>query len=83
MQYIIIGAVLGLCFFAVPILAYERGVRMGMRMTKGIEPAQIRSPTAVIEQRKEAKEVKVQEDALTKGITNLFSYTGKIQAGGE
>lgn len=77
MEYIIVGAVLGLCFFTVPIFAYERGVRTGMRMSKGIEPAPVRSPIQVIEQHKETKETKIQDDKIAEGMANIFSYDGK------
>lgn len=77
MEYAIMGIAFGLCLFLLPILAYERGVRMGMRMSKGIEPAPVRSPTEIIEQRKEAKEAKIQDDKIAEGMANIFSYDGK------
>ena len=74
-----VGAVLGLLF----LLVYERGVRVGMDLNKGVEPAPIRSPVAVMKQRKEAKETKIQDDKIVEGMSNIFSYEGKAQPGGE
>jgi len=83
MEYTILGAALGLCFSVLAVVAYERGIRTGMRMVKGIEPAPIQTPLAAIAQRTEAKKDKAADDLTAQGIENLFSYTGKPQAGGE
>jgi len=68
------------------ICVYERGIRIGMRHEKGIEPEQIKGPVKIIQEYKQAKvdavaakEAKVEEDKLIQGITNLFAYTGKPQ----
>jgi hypothetical protein len=42
---IIIGAVIAVVVAVIVILAYAKGVRTGMRMAKGEEPAKIPLPT--------------------------------------
>ena len=61
------------------ICIYERGIRTGMRHERGVEPEQIKGPVKAIQEYKQAKVAKVEEDKLIQGITNLFAYTGKPQ----
>lgn len=63
--------------------AYRKGLKDGLAIQNGaktIEP--IRSPVQIMEQRREAKETKAQEDLLAQGLRNIFSYTGDAQAKG-
>lgn len=84
MQYMILGAALGLLFSIFGVWAYERGLRAGMRQTRGIEPEPIKGPVTVIAERKQAKVAKAETDRLAEGMRNIFSYNGDPQPkGGE
>jgi len=82
MIYILAGLYL---LFSCPIIAvlaiwiYERGIRTQMRLEQRIEPAPIRSPVAILEQRREAKEIKQANDRIAEGMANIFGYTGDPQ----
>jgi len=83
MPYIVAGIVL---LFLCPSLwfAYRQGLKDGLAIREGaktIEP--IPTPVEYIEKRREAKEVKRQEDLFATGLNNLMAYTGKPQEGGE
>jgi len=90
MTWILAGVyLLFLCFWAIGwfftgVWLYRRGLKDGLALNKGaptIEP--IPSPVQIIEQRREVKATKQQEDLIATGIANLFSYQGKPQQGGE
>lgn len=67
------------CLF---LLAYERGITIGMRAVKGIEPPEIKNPVQVITEAKEAKQQKVVDDLFTQGVNNIFNYDGNPQKEG-
>ncbi len=77
-----IALIATLCFSACLLYTYRRGVSDGIRLSDGkpIEP--VRSPVAVVQEYKESKEVKKQQDLINEGISNIFSYDGKPQKGG-
>lgn len=83
MPYIIAGLCL---LFLCPSLffVYRCGLRDGLSINNGaktIDP--IRTPIEYIEQRREVKETKKQEDLLAQGLTNLFGFDGTPQKGSE
>jgi hypothetical protein len=79
---IIISLIATLCFSACLLCAYRRGISDGIRLSDGkaIEP--IRSPVAVVQEYKENKEVKKQQDLINEGISNIFSYDPQKKGGG-
>lgn len=74
MADLLTGAIFGMCFFIVPIWAYERGLKAGMRVSKGIEPEPLKSPVQVISDHKQAKVEKKVTDAFIEGFNNIFGF---------
>lgn len=79
----IIGAVLGLCFFIVPVLAYREGIRVGMQLSKGIEPPKVQSPIEVVKEVvKEVHDIKLEQEQAkadkkyNDDIAKLMAYYG-------
>lgn len=85
MNYIptILGALIGVCFFFVPIWCYRRGLKDGLALTQGkpIEPIQnpIQAVTEYRERKVEQKEAKAVNDSISEGMANIMSYTGDPQ----
>lgn len=84
MEYMIAGTAFGLCLFILPLWAYRKGLKDGLSLGQGkttIEP--IKTPVAVVQKavddRKQEKQSKEQEDAMTKGLMNLMAYDGSPQ----
>ncbi len=77
------SAIFGLCFFIIPLWAYRKGLKDGLNVTQGraIEP--IKTPLKLIEQHKEAKVTKAENDRIAQGLANLFAYDGTPQKGSE
>lgn len=74
-----IGMAIGLCFYLSNIKAYTRGLQHGKDLDKGNVPSINLNPVqAVREYKKEVKEEQ-QADIISKGIENLFNYTGDPQ----
>jgi hypothetical protein len=84
MPFTYCDAILGLCFFMVPLWAYRKGLKDGLAINRGagnIEP--IRSPIQIMKQQKEVKAAKIQQDKMLEGLQNLLSYDGSKQEGSE
>lgn len=85
MNYIptILGALIGVCLFFVPIWCYRRGLKDGLALTQGkpIEPIQnpVQAVVSHVERKQEQKEAKTVEDKLSIGLANLMSYDGTEQ----
>ena len=85
MNYIptILGALIGVCFFIVPLWAYRRGLKDGLALSQGkpIEPIQnpLQAVVSHVERKQEQKEAKIAEDKLAEGLSNLMSYDGTPQ----
>jgi hypothetical protein len=77
MEYIV-----AIIFSILLLWSYRRGIADGIRLSDGkaIEP--IRSPVAVVQEYKENKEVKKQQDLINEGISNIFSYDPQKKGGG-
>lgn len=82
---VIVGALLGVCFFIVPVLAYREGIRIGMMINKGEELPKVNTPIESV--KKTIQEVKVikkeheQEKADKKyneQLAKLMSYNGEV-----
>ncbi|SDG47754.1 hypothetical protein [Desulfosporosinus hippei] len=76
-------AILGLCFFIVPVLAFREGIRVGMQANKGIEPPKAQTPIEAVKTVvKEVKEIKQSheidkaEKKLNDDISKMFNYSG-------
>lgn len=78
MIYTIIGAVLGLCFFIIPVWAYRKGLKDGLSVNSGKDIEPIRTPVAVIKDYKQAIENEKQTDILMEGFSNLMAYDGEV-----
>lgn len=79
MPGMIIGAIMGLCFFTVPFWCYRRGLKDGLALNdnRPIEP--IKTPLAAIHEAKEAKEIKIENDKIQQGIQNILNFDGTPQ----
>lgn len=80
---LILGAVIGLCFFIVPMWAYRRGIKDGLAIQQGKAPEPIKTPSQVIQSHKEAKQVKATQDQFMQGLNNILSYDGTPQKAGD
>jgi len=69
---LIIGAILGLCFFMLSFWAYRRGIKDGIALSKGKTIQPIQTPIQAVKKHTEAKEAdkKQQEE----GIQNIMNY---------
>lgn len=72
-----IYAILGLCFFIVPIWAYNKGFERGLaiKQDKPI-PSLIKSPIKAIKEHKEEKELTEKEKEKQQEFEEWFSYGG-------
>jgi hypothetical protein len=77
MEYII-GAILGLCFFIVPIWAYRKGLNDGLKIN-GNKPLEPIKPIKSIKQQFDKHEPSPIEKLMSEGISNIMSYTGEPQ----
>ena len=69
---LITGAIIGLCFFIVPMWAYRRGIKDGIALIKGKAIQPIQTPIQAVKKHTEAKadDKKQQEE----GIQNIMNY---------
>lgn len=76
---LIIGALIGGCFFIVPLWAYRRGLKDGLAISNNrtIEP--IKTPMQVIREEVQRTEDKKDTDQFIQGLNNLLSYDGVPQ----
>lgn len=76
---LIIGALIGGCFFIVPLWAYRRGLKDGLAISNNrtIEP--IKTPAQVIREEVQRTEDKKDTDQFIQGLNNLLSYDGVPQ----
>lgn len=85
MNYIptILGALIGVCLFFIPVWFYRRGLKDGLALNQGkpIEPIQnpVQAVIKHVETRKESAEVKKANDEIAEGLANIMSYTGEPQ----
>jgi hypothetical protein len=85
MNYIpvILGALIGVCLFFVPIWCYRRGLKDGLALNQGksIEPIQnpIQAIQRHVEERKESAEAKKENDLISEGLANIMNYDGTPQ----
>lgn len=79
MEYLITGALIGVCLFIIPMWSYRRGLRDGLAIHQGkpIEP--IKSPIQSISEHRENKKEKKEADKISEGLANLLSYDGTAQ----
>lgn len=63
-------------FFVVPILAYREGIRVGMQLSKGIEPPAIRGPLQIVREGMQEREQSKSEKKLSSDIETMFNYNG-------
>lgn len=79
MEYLIIGTVLGLCLFIIPMWSYRRGLKDGLAINQGKTPEPIKTPVAAVKNHYTAKKSKEEEDKVTQGLQNILSYDGSPQ----
>ena len=73
-----------LLFVFMCLFCFKTGYSAGLAVSQGKEIAPlITNPVEYIERRAEAKKVQKENDAITQGISNLFSYDGNPQKGSE
>lgn len=80
--FIIVSALQCAFFSCLLLLAFERGIATGMRVSKGIEPAPIKNPIQAITEAKAEKIQKQIDDEMSQAINNIFNYDGNPQKGG-
>jgi hypothetical protein len=70
----ILGALIGVCFFIVPLWAYRRGLKDGLaiKQDKPIEP--IKTPVQSIKKYLDTKKSKEGEKEAMQGIHNIMNY---------
>jgi hypothetical protein len=75
----ILIAVICMAAFLTSFWAYRRGLKDGIALNnnKPIEP--IKSPVAVIQERREAKEIKEENDKIAQGLSNILNFDGTPQ----
>jgi hypothetical protein len=73
MEYI--SAILGLCFFIVPFLAYRKGLKDGLNITQG-KPIEPIKPIQMIKEQFTKHEP---NEIVSQGISNIMSYDGTPQ----
>lgn len=71
---LIIGALIGVCFFIVPIWSYRRGLKDGLALNKDkpIEP--IKSPIQAVQQHIETKKADKKQQEELEGISAIMGY---------
>ena len=85
MNYIptILGALIGVCLFIIPLWAYRRGIKDGLALSQGKAPEPIKTPvqtyTEHVERKVEQKEAKAVNDSLSEGFANIMNYDGNPQ----
>lgn len=79
MTELIIGIVTAVLFSCLFLWSYRRGLKDGLALNdnKPIEP--IKTPVAVIQERKHAKEINEAENIQAQFMSNLFGYSGEKQ----
>lgn len=83
MEYLITGALIGVCLFFIPFWAYRRGLQDGLKLNQGkpIEPIQnpVKSFVEYREKVADKKETKEANSTLISGFNNIMSYDGTPQ----
>ena len=83
MEYTILGALVGVCFFFIPLWAYRRGLKDGLALAQGKAPEPIKSPVQVyaehVERKAEVQTAKAQTSSFEEGFANIMGYTGDAQ----
>lgn len=81
--YITASVIIALAFLmSIFIISmYKSGVKDGMRLAKGKEPEQFKTPVQVVREHKEKQQIQAENDRITEGLANIFSYTGDPQGG--
>ncbi|MHC1722745.1 MAG: hypothetical protein AB9836_06020 [Aminipila sp.] len=74
----IAGALMGVCFFIIPILAYREGIRIGMQVAKGNEPVKVKTPVKVVKEMKEDIEQSKAAKKFNSDLERMMSYTGDV-----
>ena len=72
----IVGALMGVCFFIVPILAYREGIRIGMQAVKGIEPQKVKSPVTIVKEINQDHELAKADKKFNEDLEKLMTYKG-------
>jgi len=78
MEYAL-SAVLGLCFFMLPMWAYRKGLKDGLAVGQGKTPEPIKTPVRMYQEHQEAKQTKEEQDLFREGLANLLAYEGNPQ----
>jgi len=79
MEYTIMGIAFGLCLFLCPLMAYRRGLQDGLAVGQGKTPVPIKGPIKAMQEHREAKQTKQEQDKFRDGLANLLAYDGTPQ----
>ena len=71
---LIIGAILGLCFFILPMWAYRRGIKDGIALSKGKTIQPIQTPIQAVKKHTEAKKADKKQQEESQGLQNIMNY---------
>lgn len=75
---ILIGLILGLSLFILPLWAYRKGLKDGLSIAKGNNTiAPIKTPVQVVQEHKQAKVEMVAQDKFDEGLNNIFNYNAQ------
>lgn len=78
-----LSAVLGLCFFMLPMWAYRKGLKDGLAVGQGKAMEPIKTPVKIIQEHREAKQAKEEQDLFRDGLANILAYEGIAQKVGD
>jgi len=76
---ILIGLGIGLVLFLCTIKAYTLGIKHGKQLISNSVPDVNLNPVKSFKQYVQDKETKKEDDLITEGLNNIFSYTGDPQ----
>jgi len=79
MEYAITSAVAVLCFSIAILWTYRKGLQDGLAVGQGKTPAPIKGPIKTMQEHREQKQTKQEQDKFRDGLANLLAYDGSPQ----
>jgi hypothetical protein len=75
MQYIILGTVIGLCFFISTVKAYSLGLSHGKQLSNGTVPQVNLNPVKAVTKAVETHQQKKESDKLSDELSAVLGYS--------
>lgn len=76
LPWFLLGVVTAMCWY----FGYRAGLRLGMRVAKGMEPAALKNPLRVVKEMKDAKAAAVQAREESDEWDKFMSFDGYTDA---